>query len=39
MHEQPGVAAGNMGSELGTRAQAKLKVARHDVLVRAYGQL
>jgi hypothetical protein len=39
MHEQPGVAAGNMGRELGARAKPKLKVAGHDVLVSAYGQL
>jgi hypothetical protein len=39
MHDQPGVAAGNMGRELGTRAKAKLKVAGQNPLVSAYGQL
>jgi hypothetical protein len=39
MRDGPGVAAGNMGRELGTRAKAKLKVAGHNMLVSAYGQL
>jgi hypothetical protein len=39
MQEQPGVAAGNMGRELGTRAKPKLKVAGQDLLLSAYCQL
>jgi hypothetical protein len=39
MRDQPGVAAGNMDRELGTRAKAKLKVARQNPLVSAYDQL
>jgi hypothetical protein len=38
MCDQPGIAATYLGRKPGTRAQPKLEVAGHNVLVSVYGQ-